>query len=135
MEKKTDSTFIGVGVGSIFFFGMGIWDFVSNKNGYGYGYGYLIDFAIGGLFLAFLLYLLRKTKNSRNERFEDERKILLSEKSSCMSFNVLFIVFAIMQITFKWNTIVVDSSLLLLMISMIALLIKFSTYLICRYKY
>lgn len=131
MEKKTDSTFIGVGVGSIYFFGMGIWDFVSNKN----GYGYLIDFAIGGLFLAFLLYLLRKTKNSRNERFEDERKILLSEKSSSISFNVLFVVLSIMQITFKWNTIVVDSSLLLLIILMIALLIKFSTYLFYRYKY
>ncbi|HUS90020.1 MAG TPA: DUF2178 domain-containing protein [Desulfosporosinus sp.] len=128
MEKKTDSIFIGAGVWSILFFVMGISSLVTNKN----GYGYWICFAVGGLSLVFLLYLLNKTKNNRNERYEDERKKLIREKSSNMSFSILFGVIVILQFIIERNYIVVESSFLLVIIMAIALLIKFGTYLICR---
>lgn len=131
MKKKTDSKFIGAGVWSILFFVMGISSLVTNKN----GYGYWIWFTVSGLSLVLLLYLLNKTKNNRYERYEDERKKLISEKSSSMSFNILFAVIVVLQIIFEWKNIIVDSSFLLVSIMGIALLINFVTYLICRYKY
>jgi steroid 5-alpha reductase family enzyme len=131
MEKKTDSKFIGAGVWSILFTIMGIVGLMTNKN----VYGYLIYFAIGGLSLIYLLYLLNKTKQNKNERYEDERKKYISEKSSSMSFRILFAIIVIFQFIIGRNYIVIDSSLLLAIITCIALLINFGTYLFCKYKY
>ena len=129
MEKKTDSKFIGAGVIAILFSIIGIVDLMTNKN------GYWVWFGVGGLSLAYLLYLLNITKGNRNERFEDERKEFISEKSSNMSFNILFVVIAIMQFITERNNIVIKSSLLLSFIIVVAIIIKLGTYLFCKYRY
>jgi uncharacterized membrane protein len=131
MEKKADSKFIGAGVWSILFTTMGFVGLLTNKN----GYGYLISFAVGGCSLGYLLYLLNKTKENKNERYEDERKKFISEKSSSMSFRILFAAIVILQFIIERNNIAVESSFLLLIIAGIAMLINFGTYLFCRYKY
>ena len=129
MEKKADSKFIGAGVWSILFTIMGIVELLANKN------GYLVCFGIGGLSLVYLLYLLNETKQKTYERYEDERKKFLSEKSSSMSFRILFAVIVILQFIITRNNIAVESSSLLLIIMGIALLVNFGTYLFCRYRY
>lgn len=83
--KKLDSILIGAGVFTILFIGLGIFEVVTKKN------GYFIMFGIGILSLLYLIYLLKQSKDRKNERYEDERKKLLSEKSKSKSFEVLFL--------------------------------------------
>lgn len=129
IEKKTDSKFIGAGMFALLFTISGIVALMTKKN------GYWVDFGLGGLSLVYLLYLLNKTKQNKNERYEDERKKFISERSSSMSFTILFAVIIISRIIIERNNIVVESSFLLSTIGVIALLIKFGTHIFCRYKY
>ena len=129
IERKTDSKFIGAGVGAIYFTISGIVALVTKEN------GYWLDFGLGGLSLIYLLYLLNITKENKNERYDDERKEFISEKSTNMSFHILLGVILILKFIFERYVIVVESSILLLNIFMIALLIKFGSYLFCKNKY
>ena len=129
MEKKTDSKFIGAGVFAILFTIHGIVALVTKTNDYWVGFG------LGGLSLVYLFYLLNKTKDNKNERYDDERKEFISEKSSNMSFNILLGVIVLLRFIIERNYIVVESSILIDIIFGIVMLIKFGTYLFCKYKY
>lgn len=129
IEKKTDAKFIGAGMFALLFTISGIVALMTKKN------GYWVDFGLGGLSLGYLFYLINKTKENKNERYEDERKKFISERSSSISFTILFAVIVISRIIIERNNIAVEPSFLLLIIAGIAMLIKFGTYLFCRYKY
>lgn len=128
-KKKTDSIIIGAGVWAILFMGIGFFDFVTQKK------GYLIMFGIAILSLLYFIYLLKKTKDNLAERYEDERKILISEKSSSISYNILFAVICIFEFLIKGKIIGLTTDLALLIIMASAIIIKVVSYLICKYKY
>ncbi|MBU3093195.1 hypothetical protein KPL35_14055 [Clostridium sp. CF011] len=102
-QKQGDSIIIGAGVWSVLFIGMGIFDLVTKKNGYWSG------FLLGGLSFIYLIYLLWKTKGNTNERYEDERKKFVSDKSKSMSFDKLFVFMVIFEILIKTQKIKMDS--------------------------
>lgn len=128
-KKKTDSIIIGAGVWAIFFIGIGIFDFVTQKN------GYLIMFCIGILSLLYFIYLLKTTQDNLAERYEDERKILINEKSSSISYNILFAGICIFEFLINGKIIDITTDLALVIIMASAIIIKAVTYLICKYKY
>lgn len=128
-KKKTDSIIIGAGVWAIFFIGIGIFDFVTQKN------GYLIMFCIGILSLLYFIYLLKTTQDNLAERYEDERKILINEKSSSISYNILFAGICIFEFLINGKIIDITTNLALVIIMASAIIIKAITYLICKYKY
>ncbi|EHI97684.1 hypothetical protein CDLVIII_0978 [Clostridium sp. DL-VIII] len=128
-KKKTDSIIIGAGVWAIFFIGIGIFDFVTQKN------GYLIMFCIGILSLLYFIYLLKTTQDNLSERYEDERKILINEKSSSISYNILFAGICIFEFLINGKIIDITTDLSLVIIMASAIIIKAVTYLICKYKY
>ena len=128
-KKKTDSIIIGAGVWAILFIGIGIFDFVTQKN------GYLIMFGIGILSLLYFIYLLKKTKYNLAEIYEDERKILISEKSSSISYNILFAGICIFEFLINGKIIGITTDLALIIIMASAIIIKAVAYLICKYKY
>jgi len=129
IEKRTDSKFIGAGVLAILFTIHGIVELVNKTNAYWVGFG------LSGLSLVYLFYLLNKTKDNKNERYDDERKEFISEKSSNMSFNILLGVIVLLNFMIQSNYIVVESSLLIRIMFWIVIPIKFGSYLICKYKY
>ncbi|MCB2299537.1 DUF2178 domain-containing protein [Clostridium tagluense] len=128
-EKKTDSIIIGAGVFAMLFIGKGIFAFVTKKN------GYWVLLVIGILSLLYLIYLLKRTKGNLNERYEDERKKLISEKSSSISYSILFAVTLIFSQLINANKIIVTTYDALMIILGIALIIKPIAYLIYKYKY
>jgi len=76
-----------------------------------------------------------KSKNNTNERYEDERKKFVSDKSKSISFNILFAFIVIFQILISEEKIKMDSHHVLMVISCSALIIQFISYLGCKYKY
>lgn len=128
-EKKFDSIIIGAVVFAILFIGLGIWGFVTKKN------GYFIPIGIGIVSLLYLIYLLKQTKDSKNERYEDERKNFLSEKSKSKSFDILFWVIVIFEFLTSTGKIVVNSNTALLIVMSCALAIQFISYLVHKFKY
>lgn len=133
MEKKKpkeiDSKIVGPTVWSILFIGIGIFDMVIKKN------VNWLAFLLGGLSLVFLIYLLRKTKNNTNERYEDERKKFVSDQSKSMSFDRLFAFMLIFEILIKTEKIKMDSYDVIMVIMGSALIIQFISYLVCKSKY
>ncbi|MBX4261565.1 DUF2178 domain-containing protein [Clostridium estertheticum] len=127
--KKPDSGIMGAGVFGVFFIGMGIKDLVAKQN------GFWIDFLIGALGFIFLIYKLKKTKNNHNERYEDERKKFVSEKSKSMSFDILFLILAISQILISYGKIEINSYPVISIIIIFALIIQLTSYLVCKSKY
>ena len=127
--KRTDSTLIGSGVFGIFFVGMGITDLVAKQN------GFWIELLIGALGFVFLIYKLKKTKNNHNERYEDERKKFVSEKSKSIGFDILFGFMVIFQILIGSGKIKMTSNSAITIILGGALIIQLISYLVCRAKY
>ena len=92
-------------------------------------------YSLGTCIFRLVIYLLKKTKFNLNERYEDERKVFISEKSSSTSYNILFIAIVILKYLISSNRIIITTNHALNLIVMSALLIKLSTYLIYKYKY
>ena len=127
--KKTDSGIIGAGVFGVLFIGMAIKDLVAKQN------GVWIDFLIGALAFIFLIYKLRKTKDNTNERYEDERKKFVSEKSKSISFDVMFVFMLIFETLIKIGKIKMNSYSVIIVIMCGALIIQLISYLVCKSKY
>lgn len=128
-QKKSDSLWAYALIGTVYALGMWIFGLVINKN---FDWIY---FVIGVLSLILLIYLLKKTKFNLNERYEDERKTFISEKSSSSSYNILFGAIVLFEYLISSNRIVMTTDHALNLIIMSVLFIKFSTYLIYKYKY
>ncbi|MBZ9689887.1 DUF2178 domain-containing protein [Clostridium estertheticum] len=128
-KKKTDSIIIGAGIFAIYFIGEGIFGFITKKN------GYWVPLVIGILSFLYLIYLLKRTKSNLNERYEDERKKFISEKSSSVSYSILFAVILIYSELINANKIIINTYDSLMIIMGIALIIKPIAFLICKYKY
>ena len=79
MEKKkpkqSDSKIVGAIVWSFSGILLGIFAVITKKD------NAFVGFVLAGIALIYLIYLLRKTKNNTNERYEDERKKFVSDKS------------------------------------------------------
>jgi len=130
MEKQRLSTIImGAGVWSILFIGIGISKIATKNN------DYWVEFLLGGLSFIYLIYVLRKTKNNTNERYEDERKKFVSEKSKVMSFDILFVSIFIFKILISTGKIKMDSNSVLSIIIGGGLIIQLISYLVCKSKY
>ncbi|MBU3175265.1 DUF2178 domain-containing protein [Clostridium estertheticum] len=133
MEKKktkqSDSIIVGAIVWSFFGIGIGIFDIITKND------DAFIWFVFGGLSLIYLIYRLRKTKNNTNERYEDERKKFISEKSKNMSFDILFGSIVIFKILISSGKIKMDSYDVISIILGGALIIQFISYLVCKSKY
>jgi len=130
MEKQRLSTIImGAGVWSILFIGIGIFKIATKNN------DYWVEFLLGGLSFIYLIYVLRKTKNNTNERYEDERKKFVSEKSKVMSFDILFVSIFIFKILISTGKIKMDSNSVLSIIIGGGLIIQLISYLVCKSKY
>lgn len=133
MEKKKprepDSILGGTVTCSILFIGIGIFDMVTKRE------NAFVAFVLGGLCLIFLIYILRKTKNNTNERYEDERKKFVSDKSKSMSFDRLFAFMVIFEILIRTGKIKMDSYDVIMVIIGSGLIIEFISYLVCKSKY
>ena len=127
--KKTDSGILGAGVFGVLFIVLGIKDLFAKQN------GFWIDFLISGLGSIFLIYKLKKTKNNHNERYEDERKKFVSEKSKSIGFDVLFWFMLIFGFLIETEKIKMDSYSVIIVILGGALIIQFISYLVCKSKY
>lgn len=128
-KRKFDSKFIGAGVFAIFFTGIGIFDFITENN------SYFITLGIGILSFLYLIYLLKRTRGNLNERYEDERKKFISEKSSSFSYSVLISVILVLIFLVSNGKIAISSSTALCIVLISALIIQPVAYLICKYKY
>lgn len=133
MEKKKprepDSILGGTVAGLILFTGIGIFDMITKKE------NAFIAFVLGGLCLIFLIYLLKKTKNNTNERYEDERKKFVRDKSKSMSFDRLFAFMVVFQILIRTGKIKMDSYDVIMVTLGSAIIIRFVSYLTCKSKY
>jgi uncharacterized membrane protein len=128
-QKKSDSILVGAIVCTILFLSMGFFKLIFTRN------LDLLAFLLGSASLIFLIYLLKKTKSNKNERYEDERKHYLSEKSSSISYEVIFLVIVVLSALVRSGKLVIGAADVLLVILCSALIIKFIAYLFCRYKY
>ena len=128
-QKKSDSILVGAIVWTILFLSIGFFKLIFTKN------LDLLAFLLGTVSLIFLIYLLKKTKLNKNERYEDERKHYLSEKSSSISYEVIFLVIVVLSALVRSGRLVIGAADVLLVILCSALIIKLIAYLFCRYKY
>ena len=128
-QKRVDSIIIGAGVWSILFIGIGIFNIVTKKN------DYWVEFLLSAISFIYFIYLLRKTKINTNERYQDERKKFVGDKTKVMSFELLFVSLFIFKILISTGTIKMDSNSLLSIILGISLIIQFISYFVCKYKY
>jgi len=128
-QKPCDSIIIGAGVWTILFVGIGIFKIATKNNDYWF------EFIVGGLSFIYLIYALIKTKNNHNERYEDERKKFVSEKSKSMSFDILFLILAIFQILISYGKIRINSYPVISIVISGALIIRLVSYFICKAKY
>jgi hypothetical protein len=133
-EKKTDSKlikskYVTAGFLAVVFSIMGMINLMTEKN------NYWVFFGVGGLSLAYLFFLLKKTKENKRERYEDERSKFIEDKSLSMSFQILLVVILILKFMIERNYIMIDSSFLIDIIFGIVVLVKFGSYLFCKYKY
>lgn len=90
---------------------------------------------LGGIPLIYLIYLLMKTKNNTNERYVDERKKFVIVKSKSISFDILFSFMVIFGFLIRAEIIKMDSYDVIMVVIGSALIIKFISYLACKYKY
>lgn len=128
-QKRSDPLLAFAIISSVYSLGTCIFRLVIHNN---FDWSY---FVISVLSFVLLIYLLKKTKFNLNERYEDERKVFISEKSSSTSYNILFIAIVIFKYLISSNRIIITTNHALNLIVMSALLIKLSTYLIYKYKY
>jgi hypothetical protein len=94
-----------------------------------------VVFLLGGIPLIYLIYLLRKTKNNTNERYVDERKTFIIIKSKSISLDILLPFVIIFGILIRAEKIRIDSYDVIMVVIVSALIIKFISYLACKYKY
>ena len=120
---------IGAGTWTIPFAGIGIFDVVTKKS------NPWVVFLLSGLSFIYLIYILKRTKNNTNERYDDERKKFLREKSKCMSFDILFVSIFIFQILISSGKINLTSSLAIEIVLGGTLIIQLISYLVCKSKY
>ncbi len=128
-QKKSDSIFVGAIVWTILFLGMGFYKLIFKDS---------LDwlaFLLGAASLIFLIYLLKTTKSKLNERYEDERKKYISEKSSSIGYEINFLIIVILSVFVRSGKIVISSADILLVILCSALIIKFIAYMILKHKY
>ncbi|QAA32097.1 DUF2178 domain-containing protein [Clostridium manihotivorum] len=122
-QKKSDSILVGAIVWTILFLSIGFFKLIFTKE------IDLLAFLLGSCSLIFLIYLLKKTKSNQNERYEDERKHYLSEKSSSISYEVIFLVIVVLSALVRSGKLVIGAADVLLIILCSALIIKFIAYL------
>ncbi|MGK0468461.1 hypothetical protein [Clostridium sp.] len=127
--KEIDSKFGRAIVWSFSSILLGIFAVITKKD------NAFVLFILGGLCLIYLIYILRKTKNNTNERYEDERKKFVSDKSKSMSFDWIFAFMVIFEILIKTEKIKMDSYDVIMVVIGSALIIKFISYLVCKSKY
>ncbi|MBX4262851.1 DUF2178 domain-containing protein (plasmid) [Clostridium estertheticum] len=128
-SKQSDSIIVGTIIWSLMGIGMGVFHIITKRE------GALAWFILGVPALICLIYLLRKTKNNTNERYEDERKKFVSDKSKSMSFDKLFIFMVIFEILIQTGKIKMDSYDVIMVVIGSALIIQFISYLVCKSKY
>ncbi|MCG8501544.1 MAG: DUF2178 domain-containing protein [Firmicutes bacterium] len=131
MEKKTNSHLIGAVVFAVLFLIVGAVELVIKKH----VYASMISLGVSLVSLVYCIHLFKYIKDNPNEKYDDERKQFISEKSSSMSFNIFISVIIILKILVKKNIIMMQSDLLLTIILALGLIINSINYLICKSKY
>jgi TRAP-type uncharacterized transport system fused permease subunit len=127
--KEIDSKIVVAIVLSFCFILVGILSVINKKD------NAFVVFLLGGIPLIYLIYLLRKTKDNKNERYVDERKKFVIVKSKSISFDILFTFMVILGILIRTEKIKMDSYDVIMVVIGSALIIKFISYLACKYKY
>jgi Predicted membrane protein (DUF2178) len=128
-QKTYDSIIIGAGVWVILFLGIGIFNVVTKES------NAWIEFLVSGLSFIYIIYILKRTKNNTNERYEDERKRFVRDKSKSMSFDIIFVSIFIFQLLIGSGKINMTSSLAIEIVLGYTIIIWFISYLICKSKY
>ena len=128
-QKTYDSIIIGAGVWTILFLGIGIFNVVTKER------NAWIEFLLSGLSFIYLIYILKRTKNNTNERYEDERKRFVRDKSKSMSFDILLVSTFIFQLLIGSGKINIISSLAIEILLGCILIIQLISYLVCKSKY
>lgn len=128
-NKALDSTFLGSIMFTLFFSGIGIFNLLTNKD------GYWVCFIIAIISFLLFTYLLKKSKNNTSERFSDERKELISCKAKGTSFDILWLLIAILSFLVSNKKISISSTSILLILCVSGLLIELCSYFIYRSKY
>jgi len=127
---KCPNSIIGVAtLWGIMWVSFGIFGIVTKQN------GFWIDLLIGALGFIVLIYQLKKTKNNHNERYEDERKSFISEKSLSTSFTILYSFIIIFEFFISRGKIKMSSDSVLSTLMISGLIIQFISYLFYKFKY
>jgi len=131
MGKIADSRFFSSIVGTVFCWVLAIFGLITKKeNSFVFS-----AFIVGVLSFAYFIYLLNKTKDDVNERYDDERKNFVSEKSRSKSFDILFAVTVIFEILVQSGKVKISADSALIIIIGSALIIQFISYLFYKSKY
>ncbi|MBW9153852.1 hypothetical protein [Clostridium estertheticum] len=131
--KSPNSIIMGSTFWGIYWVGAGIFGVVTKRNGF--GIGFFIDLFIGALGFIVLIYQLKKTKDNHNERYEDERKTFISEKSLSTSFTMLYILILLFQFLIRTGRINMNTDSVLSTLIIGGLIIQFISYLFYKFKY
>ena len=128
MGKLADSRFLGSIIFTVTSLVVGTFDLITKKDSFA-------PFAIGVLSFVYFIYLLQKTKDEVNERYDDERKNFISEKSKSKSFDIIFAVLVIFEILVLSGKVIISARSEIIFLSSSALIIQFISYLFCKSKY
>jgi uncharacterized membrane protein len=129
IKRKSDSVFVGAIVWTILFLVKGVYKLIYIN------YLDWTSFIIAAISFTVLIAILRKSKLNLNERYEDERKKYISEKSSSVACEVNIFIIILLYIASKfWNVIVNVEDMLLIILGSL-LIVKFITYIILQKKY
>ena len=128
MGKLADSRFLGSIIFTVTSLVVGIFDLITKKDSFA-------PFTIGVLSFVYFIYLLQKTKDEVNERYDDERKNFISEKSKSKSFDIIFAVLVIFEILVLSGKVIISARSEIIFLSSSALIIQFISYLFYKSKY
>lgn len=129
IKRKSDSVFVGAIVWTILFLVKGVYKLIF-KN-----YLDWTSFIIAAISFIVLITILRKSKLNLNERYEDERKKYISEKSSSAAYEVNIYIIILLYIASKYWNIMISAGDILLIILGSLLIVKFINYIILQNKY